>query len=346
MKHMVGAVLLVLALAAPAWAAGPPGRCDPEVAIAQAEQVLEVARDAVGRSPVREASELLLAARDRLGDAGGLNRRGQGARACMMAQVSIKLSERAVELARRGDRSLAELENILDRTDEFLRDAADDVGASNSAQARRLLRAAAEQEKEARGAFRSGHPRIALKLTLMARDAADRARRVSTGGEAVRAGDLEKFLGETDRLLEEARGVVAGDNSAGGAGEILDRAGKMQGEARRHLQGGRPALALELSRQARFLGLRALGNVDVAPDAKDVETLAASTSELLDRLRAEAQGAGDDGARSLLAKASRLLDEARADLASGETREALGAVRAASALALDVSARLRPGARD
>ena len=62
--------------------------------------------------------------------------------------------------------------------------------------------------------------------------------------------------------------------------------------------------------------------------------------------REAAAEARDGHARDLLDRAGRLLDDARRSLREERPREALGSVRAASALALDVAERLGTRARN
>ena len=159
---------------------------------------------------------------------------------------------------------------------------------------------------------------------------------------------MERNLVETDRLLDEARRVIRAESAEAPpvVAETLDRAGEMQAQAWRQLRAGRPGLALQLTRQARLLATRALDRVDVEIDRSEIEPLIASTGELLDRLVETARDGGDPGLREDLVRARRLLDDARASLDAGRARDALGSVRAASMLALQVSERLASGGGD
>ena len=323
--------------------------CNPRAALERAEAAIERAADEVARSPVREAQDLLRAARERLRQ--GVDRAGKGDRetACRLAVVAEKLAVKALDLARRGNRSVAELQRLLARTDEWLTEAASAVQRSGSAPAERMLTAAFRQQKEARRGFRSGRLRLALKLTLLARDTAQRALVLARGGAARDRAWVEKSLAETDRLLEEATRLTSGEGAGRTARdleEILSRSHRMQEEARRHFAAGRARLALQLTRQARLFALRALDRMDVVPSREEVTPLLEATAELVGRLRSEAAEAEDRKADKLLDRASRLLDDARDAMARGEVRKALGEVRAASALALQAAEGLGSGARN
>ncbi len=336
----LAAVVVILAWAGPAAA-----QCNSRQELERAAELIDRARDEVARSPVAEAKELLRAAESRLRQGGDQAARGNHDNACKLARVAQELALKAADVARRGNRVVAELENILARSDDLIADTAGRVGRGGPPEAERILKLAFKQQDQAKRAFRTDRLRLALKLTLMARDTATRALRLTQGRPAEDAGFIGRSLDETDRLIAEAA-RVAGEGAGGRpdhAEDLLARARRLQAEGRRHLAGGRPALALQLTRQARLFAIRALDQVDVDLDAADVEGMVEITGELLDRLAEAAVESGDTGARDLLRRAQRLLDDGRASLAKGDVREALGSARAASALALDVAERL--GAR-
>jgi HEPN domain-containing protein len=337
---------LVVGCALAGAAAGASAQCIPRDEVERATALIERAREAVDRSPLPEAVELLRAAERRRSEAAGEASHGRREQACRMALLSQKLAEKAAERALRGSRGLAELRNILDRTEESLRESLDRVAASGSPEARRLLVAARDQEVEARRAFDRRRPRVALRLTLMARNTAERAVRIADGHADHDPKGVAGVLDDTDRLIEEAGRVLGGGDArgTGEAGELMRRAEAMQAEARRQAGAGRPALALQFTRQARFLVTQALGRVDVVVNPEDVEALIGSAADLLAQLRAG--GNGDGRESDLLVRAEKLLDDARSALAEKRYGPALASVRAAGALALDVAGRLFPDGRD
>jgi hypothetical protein len=184
---------------------------------------------------------------------------------------------------------------------------------------------------------------MSIKLTLMARDAAERARRMAEGGSD--AGRVDREIMRTDRLLREAARVLAQDRTQDGEG-ALQGARRLQHQARRHLEQGHPELARGLTMQSRLMIRRALGQADQKPAGRDVEAMIRTTGELVKRLESEVAESGNKRARNLLEKAKELLAEARDALAEGAMRKALGSVRSASALALDVSDMLERGGEE
>jgi hypothetical protein len=329
----------ILAAAALLVVSAPParGQCDLTAEIDRATQLIERARDAAAQSSVPEARELVRAARERRDQAVDLGRNGRRDMACRMARVAQGFALKAAEIAKSGLRGLDELERMMERSDQALRDAAGPVHDSGSGDADRMLRIAVRQQKEAWGAFRGRRPRIAMKLSLMARETANRAVRMAEGRPPEDPGRVTAELGQTDRLLDEARSVLGGDSPG------LGRAVQMQGIARRQLGRGHPALALGLTMEARGAIRGALADANAAPEAEDVEGMIATTTELVRRLEDAAVEQGNRQARDQLARADALLAEAKKSLAAQDLRGAFGDARAASSLALEVSEMLDGG---
>lgn len=325
---VVWAVLLLVV-----WTGAVAAQCNLDAETDRALTTIERARDVVGRSDLREARELLRAAEGRLGESRDRARRGDRVMACRLARVATGLAEKAGEVARRGIRGLEELEQMLERTDRNLGETAPLVRQSDSPEAGRLLQAAMRHQRAAWKAFRGRRPKFAVKFTLMAREAASRARQAAGGEAPENRPFVERQLRQTDRLLAEATRVLG----EGGEGDrqALVPARRLQHAAGHQLEQGHPGLALGLTRQARGVIRRALGRSVPEPAPEDVAALLETTRELLDRLEPEA--GADDQTKQLLPRARNLLDDARGALADGDLRRALGSARAASALALDIS---------
>lgn len=351
MKWTVLIALIAALYGLVAFGGAPPAlaaACDPRLELDRAADLLDRARDIVERSEIREARELLRAASTRFSEAKERLRANRPGDACLLARAAQQLALRAVDMAQNGRAGVGEIERILARTREVLQDAASGAADSDVPAASRLIELAFDQQRQADTAFRAGRYRLALKLTLLARTTADRARRLAEGRPIEDRRDVERNLAETDRLLDEAGRVIGSEGAEAPRvlAEILDRAVEMQAQAWRQLRAGRPGLALQFTQQARLLATRALDRVDVEIDRSEIEPLLASTGELLDRLGETVRDGGDSSLREHLVRARRLLDDARASLDAGRARDALGSVRAASVLALQVSERLASGGGD
>ena len=314
-------------------------QCDFQMEAERARILIDRATEVVHRVDLAEAGEILRAARVRLKEAFDLAQRDQRDLACRLVRASQSLAQKAIEVATRNVRILEELEHRLQRTDELLRDSASMVEESGSPEARRFLSGAMEQQKKAWSAFRHRRPRLAIKLTGMARDAAQRAVRFAEGGGGDRLRRVDREIARTDRFLDEAKDRVLDGNGR----NALERAQEVQARAKRQLHQGHPGIALGLTRQARILIRRALGRGDTQPKVADVKAMIETTSALVDRLQEVATEGGHDRAFRFLQRAERLLDEAQTALEKGQIRQAVVAVRSASALALDVSEMLERG---
>jgi hypothetical protein len=206
-----------------------------------------------------------------------------------------------------------------------------------------MLAAARRQQRNAWNAFRDQRPRLALKLTLMARETGRRAVRWGQGLGPQDPARAERELTLTDRLLQEAERVLERGEGREGLPPTLNLARRIQAQAWAQARAGRAGLALRLTRQARRMVSGALGRTDVAPLRGEIQAMIGTTAELIDRLFQDAAEAGQSQAIRRLTRAENLLEEAQAAFRRGEFRQAVGAIRTASALALDVSESLEHG---
>ena len=300
---------------------------------------IDRARAVVQRSGVREAAQLLEAAGKRLMEAKRRADNRQMELACANLRAAANLVHKAVEMASRSDVLWSELENQLGRTDDLLRDTAGVLRSCAAPETDRLMTTAMRQQEEAWRAFRTQRARMALKLTLTAREQTNRARRFCEGDAAGNAETVEAELAQTDRYLEEAARLL--DERREGGAEAIRPASNLQDRAWESFREDRFLLALRMTRSARGLARNAVGDLDVAPQAEDVEALIETVSEQLVDLLEEAEERRDDQALRRLRQAGGLLEEARRLLDGGKVREALGSARTASALASDAEEALR-----
>lgn len=333
-----GVLALLLGLG---WVGVATAQCDLRAEIERASFLIERGWELLAQRPVREAQELLLAAETRRKEAEDRARRGERERACLLARVSQQLARKAAEVTRRGTEGVARLEEMLRRTDDFLEDSSATVSNNPSEEAKKMLAAARRQQRNAWAAFREQRPRMSLKLTLMARETARRAAYQGQGGED--AGRVELELGVTDRLIQEAERTREQGQNGEEPPLSLNLAKRFQAQAWVQWRDQRPGLALRLTRQARELVSRALGTPDVAPLRRGIRSMIATTSALIDRLLEDAVEGSQEQAVRRLTRAESLLEEARTAFSRGELRRAVGSVRAASALALDVSEMMEHG---
>jgi hypothetical protein len=226
---------------------------------------------------------------------------------------------------------------MLRVTDQVLSDTGRRLPPEGAKEGRNLLRSARDQQTEAWGAFQGGRPRLAVKLTLMARESARRALRPGQGIFIPDQRSAAQEMEQTERFLNETRRVLDASGKQKHDANSMSQAERLQEQARLHLAHGRSGLALSLTRESRVAARRALGQADVVPGPDEVNAFIESTQDLVARLEPRAEESQNADALERLDRARSLLGEARDARDSGQWRDAFGATRAASGLALDAS---------
>ncbi|HET9234413.1 MAG TPA: hypothetical protein VFP10_09760 [Candidatus Eisenbacteria bacterium] len=316
-------------------------QCDIRGELGRAASLLKRVERPVEQSGSADARELHRAASRRLHEAEERARSGDTENACRLARLSQSLSQQASDIIRpgRGPRASGEVEGMLEATDRALEDASRRLPSRGAKEGQNLLKSARSQQVEARAAFQEGRPRVALKLTLMARETARRALRPGQGVYIPDSRSASDEMEQTDRFLNEARRIL--DVHDGSGASMISRAERQQEEARQHLARGRPEMALSLTRESRANARRALDKAKVNPDPREVNAFLQSTQDLVRRLEPQAKAARHGAALEHLRRARSLLAEARRARDAGRWSDAFGATRAASALATDVSEMLQ-----
>lgn len=208
-----------------------------------------------------------------------------------------------------------ELRAYLDRTDELLDWAADQVSASGSERARGVLHQATQLQRRGRDLLARQRPLEAFSLARRARDAmwhAVRLSREAAGLEERIRLRSERFSDQHAQLLERAR-----DGGPGRAGELLERASEQaQRAAERSVQGDLQ-LAWKLLEQADDLLRLAARQLAAGAGPERVAHELERTRSLVDEAGDELDGAvAEAEALAMLADARDAL--ARADAAAGD----------------------------
>lgn len=174
--------------------------------------------------------------------------RAASAAAAALAVVVLALAGAAAPARAQGGE---ELRAYLDRTDELLDWAADQVAASGSVRARGVLDQALQLQRRGRDLLARQRPFEAFAVARRARDAMWHAVRISREAagleERIRVRS-ERFADQHAQLLERAR--ESGDPRAG---QILDRAREQAQRAADRLAQGDLELAWRLLEQAEDL---------------------------------------------------------------------------------------------
>ena len=179
-------------------------------------EVLRRAREDLRGSDDSRVRDLMRTAYERQEQAETSYREQRFRIALRLTNLARELAHKSLDLSGPGPGTTPdEVTRTLNRTDEALRRAAEDLQGTGSV----LLDEAGALQGRARMNLREGRPGLALKLTLAARDLAEKARRESIEGDGPEpvAEEIEAtrgFLSSAERFAEEndsdeARALVA-----------------------------------------------------------------------------------------------------------------------------------------
>jgi hypothetical protein len=154
------------------------------------------------------------------------------------------------------DRVLAQLE----RTQELIERARENIEDCNNDRARAMVQTAADMQKRAEEAARGGRYLGALQLTMSARERVHRALRLCNLEENLQD-SAERALHRTDDAISRAREEVDAAN-AEQAKRLLDRAVDQQARATAEFRAERYEASLRMTLAARGLAYRAVRNAN------------------------------------------------------------------------------------
>lgn len=220
----------------------------------------------------------------------------------------------------------------LDRTDRRIEHADLLLASTPSSPAAPLIASAKQVQANARAAFGGGQLAVALRLTLQARGAADRALAMLTGlpdPDRVRA-QLER----TREVIERARARIA-ECDAERARFLIQVADAMQRRAEDAASSERYLAALQLTMSARERALRALRLCNLEENVRDgAERALRRTDDILARAQEAVSAHEDPRARAALGRAVDLQSEARREFAADRLDSSLRLTQSARNFAL------------
>jgi predicted S18 family serine protease len=182
----------------------------------------------------------------------------------------------------------------------------------NGDRVRDLLRTSFERQDQAEASFREQHYRVALRMTNVARELAQKSLDMTRGEAGKGQGAVEETLRRTDEVL----GRVSSDLN--GLPPLLEEAFNLQDRAKTHVKEGRLGLAMKLTQTARDLANRALRESIEGDGSGAVEREIESTRRLLDGAQNLAREAGSDEALDLVRQGYSHVEEAQAYLENEE----------------------------
>ena len=155
-----------------------PGRVQDQ--LNRTRELLDRARDHLSHCDLLAPRDLLRTALDMQARAELAYSETRYLAALQLTMSARERALRALQLCNAGESLDETLENALQRTDDALARAHEVVGTDASERARQLLANADGLQARAKSEAQAAHPRVALRLTRMAREQADRAIRGAT----------------------------------------------------------------------------------------------------------------------------------------------------------------------
>jgi predicted S18 family serine protease len=155
-----------------------PGRVQDQ--LARTREVLDRARDRLAQCDLPAPREMLRTALDMQARAELAYSETRYLAALQLTMSARERALRALQLCNAGESLDDTVEHALQRTDDELARAHEVVGADAGERARQLLANADSVQLRAKAEAHAGHPRVALRLTRMAREQAYRAIRGAT----------------------------------------------------------------------------------------------------------------------------------------------------------------------
>ena len=305
-----GALAILLAGASDALAQPDVVRARKELEITQI--VIDKARRLVEESGNRRAEDPLRRAID-------VQRQAAAELSANGAHVSMRLTMIARDYAKRAAKLAAEpSENKefvfreLQRTSDILRRVREELREGDDLHATDLLRTALERHEEAESSFRELQFRVALRLTVLARELAQKALDLSVGEPGAGPDMVKRAVEKTDEVLGRVTRDLEGERPP-----LLDEAFRLQDKAETDLREGRLGPALKLTLTARDLATRALGEA-VEDGAGAVQGEIDATRDFLSAAGQLAEERGSQEASALVREGHSHLEEAEAYYAKGE----------------------------
>jgi hypothetical protein len=240
-----------------------------------------------------------------------------------LAMLAIAAPSRAQDPGR--------VQEELDRTDFQIERAEMVLERSPNPQAQPFLDRAKLVQARARGAFAARQPGLALRLTLEARGAADRA--ISMVRGLPEPDRVTAQLERTREIIERARDRLA-DCPLERARFLHQVASAMEQRAEDAAHDERYLAALQLTMSARERALRALRLCNVADNAHDAaERALRVTDDVITRAQDAVSAHGDEPARQALARALSFQAEARREFMAEHFEPALRLTQSARTFA-------------
>ncbi len=243
--------------------------------------VIRRAKEAVLESRNPKAENLLLMA---------TNLQGKAKEAFSMIkyrlalQLTLKGREKAYEaigFTKRDEENENLVLKVIERTDQIINKAKEVVGELRKRRLASLLQMAIDNQQKAKEFFKEHKPKMALKLSLKAKEMAQRILTMAKGEKRVDR-LAEKELKKTDELTQKTWLIVQ-ESQDQKAKKLFDRSTRLQEKAWNLFHQGRFTGAIKESRKARELVRKALRAVEENVTPQLVKNAIQQNERLIER---------------------------------------------------------------
>jgi hypothetical protein len=259
----------------------------------------------------------------------GLHERNQNAMAGRTAIRAREVIQQTIAVARRETRVEQQATRMMDRATTRLEQArfAFEETGHDDLNARRLILESTDNLRRAREQLQEHMFETSLRLAESSLAMSNRAIRLLRRDG--RGPDLAEEIDRTQRIIDRVTESRASLDAS--LSRLVDQATDMQRRAVRSAEQGDPVIAVEQTRGARNLALRALRahGTSGAPAEDDALRAVAQTDDLLEGARGVLAETPDDAVARRIEDASRQQDDARRALDNGDYARAVTLTTAA-----------------
>ena len=174
---------------------------------------------------------------------------GALALAALLVAGSLVPSSVFAQEERDGSHDGSRLEEAIAKTDQVIERATEVVSESDNDRAHMALRAAVNYQAKSKEAAANGRLELALRLTLEARNLAQKAALLAQGDGGVDLDRVQAMVERTDQIIDRAADAIR-DCDSERALKLLAAAIELQSKARAQLAQGNLRQALHLTQEA------------------------------------------------------------------------------------------------
>jgi len=292
--------------------------------------VIQRAKEAVFESRNIKAEELLkmaIALQGKARDAFFMIKYKMAVELTLMAR---KKAYEAIGFTKRDEENENLVLKAIERTDQIITKAKESIVGLEHKRASSLLEAAINNQQKAKEFFKEHKLKVALKLTLKAREMAKKVLDLTTKGRRLNR-LAQKELKITDRMIQKAS-LILQESESKGPDRLLEKAKSLQEKAREMFRQKKFTRATRSSRKARELVEKALRLVEEEVTPRMVENAIQQNERLISQVEEGIKGGTNPEAASTLEKGLAHQRKAKKYYQEGKFKPALAEAKVAKRL--------------